>query len=381
MSNVNRIAILLAASLIISYLSVGQTSFLFASYTHSTTISASGTIIENRVETTRIRKLLVAYGVSSPLSQDLIVDMAKFDMMDTDFGIGPDVEKIKAINPSIIILGYKDVMAMNAYMEDWNEANTHEDWFMHDLKGSRIQIDSIYGWYLMDISSQGWRQHYADYVKEKIDLYSFDGVFADDVWTHLFRDAWTVPPEDVPDWNYVVNGYTYWQTRMREFLSYVKSRIGNSLLIYNGPSNIYLDVSDGKTRENFVFHRPPLDDINDLTEISATGKYYLASPYALPEDTGKNFLYAFCCFLLGVKGSNAYFSWKNIYAKSQGYYPQMDFDFGSPVGPYYLVEGVLYGRDFDHAKVFVNLSEMETYTVEVEGESYTLEPKSGVILV
>ena len=379
----NRTAILSVTSLIIFCLSVGQVLSSSASYILPTTIATSGTIIENTVELTRIGKLLIAYGTSSPLSQDFITHMAKFDLIDTDFKIGPDVEKIKAINPSIIILQYNDVMARSPDSEDWAEVDQHEEWFLHDVSGSRLQ-NEYWGFYCMDISSQGWRQHYADYVKEKIDLYGFDGVFADDVWTHLFKDAWTVPSENVPDWNYMVNDYTYWQTQMRGLLTYVKSRIGDRLLIYNGPSNIYLDVSDGKMGENFAFYdkewRMPIDDINDLAEISATDKYYLASPHTIPEDTEKNFLYAFCCSLLGVNGPNAYFSWINIYAESQGHYPQMDLDFGNPIGPYYPVEEALYGRDFDHAKVFVNLSETETYTVEVEGEVYALEPKSGVII-
>ena len=40
----------------------------------------------------------------------------------------------------------------------------------------------------------------------------------------------------------------------------------------------------------------------------------------------------------------------------------------------------LYGRDFVHAKVFVNLSETETYTLEIGGIAYTLNPKSGLIV-
>jgi hypothetical protein len=371
-------AILSIAFFIILFASLGQIPSSFSSVTQTKTIVASGVI---QTTAKPIKKLLVALGANSPLSQDFIAHMAEFDMIDTDFKIGPDIEKIKAMNPSITILGYKDVMMMNTIMEDWDDVDQHEDWFLHDLNGDRL-VNRDWGCYCMDISSQGWQKHYTNYVKERIDLYGFGGVMADDVWTHLFRDAWTVPPELVPDWNYKVNGYTYWQTQMRQFLSYVKNQIGSRLLIYNGPSNIYLDVSDGKVMEDFVFAHPPLDDINNLAAVSATAKYCLASPYTYPsiEDTQEKFLYAFCCFLLGVNGSNSYFSWINIYAKSQGYYPEMDFDFGNPVGGYYLIEGALYGRDFGHAKVLVNLSEIETYTLEIGGTSYTLKPKSGIII-
>lgn len=356
---------------------LSQVLFSFSSLSSAKTIASLGTITEKPVG-----KLLVAYGVDSPMSQDLVVHMAKFDMVDTGFEVGPDVEKIKALNPAVKIIGYKDAIAMDPMMDDWDEVNAHEDWFLHDLNGNRLQLNVSNGWYCMDISNQGWRQHYADYVKGKIDLYGFDGVFADDVWTHLFRGSWTVSPEVVPDWNYEVNQYTYWQINMREFLSYIKNRIGNKLLIYNGPSDIYLNVSDGKMKEDFVFSHPASDDIMNLAAVSATAEYYLASPYTYPsiEDTYEKFLYAFCCFLVGRNGSNAYFSWINIYAQSQGYYPEMDFDFGNPIGGYYLVEGALYGRDFVHAKVLVNLSETETYTLEIGGNSYTLNPKSGLIV-
>lgn len=374
-------AILSCAFLIILLASLGQVPFTFSSATQTKTIATFGAIQSIAMPT---KKLVVAYGVDSPLPQDIIVHLAKFDMVDTSFEIGPDIEKIKALNPAVKVIGYKDLIAMSTGMDDWAEVNAHEDWFMHDVNGNRLQVPPPYSWYLMDISKQGWREHYANYVKQRLDAYGFDGVFADDVWTHLFRDGFTVNSSLVPDWNYMVNQYTYWQTQMRGFLSYVKSGIGNKLLISNSPSSIYIDVTDGKMLEGFGLHDvewwTPLDDIKDLAEISALGKYYMASPYGGVDDTEEKFLYSFCCFLLGVNGPNAYFSWKGIWAGSQGYYPEMDFDFGNPIGSYYLVKGALYCRDFVHAKVLVNLSKTETYTLEIRGNSYTLNPKSGLIV-
>ena len=364
--NLKKTAILSLTSLVVLCASVGQILFSFASLTPARTIAASGIIIENAVKS--IRKLLVAYGISSPLSQNFIMHMAKFDLIDTDFRIGPDVEKIKAINPGIIILGYNDVMGRSPNSEDWSEVDQHEDWFVHDVDGNRLQ-NKHWGWYCMDVGNQGWREHYANYVREKIDLYGFDGVFADDVWSHLFKDAWTVPLEKVPD-------YPDWHHKMIEFLRHVKSRVGSKLLIVNTPNNSdYVDVADGKMEEHFAFKsfssQTPIDNIDALFQISGRDKYYLASPHNMPEDTEKNMLYALCCFLLGVNGPNAYFSWRNVWSEpSHGYRPEFDVSLGSPANEYYLI-GSVYARDFEKGKVLVNPTR-SSYTFSLEENYKTL---------
>lgn len=322
----------------------------------------------------KIRTLLVAYGARSPLSQNRISHMAKFDIIDTDFEIGTDISKIKGINPNVLILGYCDVMARTPSSEDWLEVNQHEEWFLHDFDGKRLQ-NKIWGWYCMDVGNQGWREHYASYVEEKITLYGFDGVFADDVWSAFSRYAWTVSYERVPS-------YGMWHQEMLEFLRHVKSRIGSKILIVNTPDNgDYVDATDGKLEEDFAFKSVPgqtaIDNIKALLQISSKGKYYLASPYNIANDTKENMLFALSCFLLGVNGPNAYFGWKSIWdAPSHGYYAEFEEaeSLGRPLGEYYSYQSVLV-RDFTNGKVVVNVCP-HSHTVDLQGTYQTFDGRT-----
>lgn len=341
-----------------------------------------------------VKKHLVAYG---NWTADHLAHIARFDMVDTGRETLALTDDLKALNPNIIIIAYHNIMAMHTNYEDWPEVNAHEDWFIHDVNGNRLQ-NSKYGWYCMDARNPEWRQHYANQIKSMLDTYSaLDGIFADDVWDVWSKRGWTVPEVDVPD-------IPDWHDGVLALLTLAKNTIGAKLLIPNTPNYTdYVDVSDGKFDEIFIHVRwtPPdswpdwwtIDDylahVDALASISSRGKHYCAhagctlpaSP--TPEDLEKakaTMLHCLCSYLLGVNGANATFGWNNIWAvDGSGYYPEMDIDIGNPKGSYYMVSGSLYGRNFDHAKVFANFSDTETYTVEVEETTYTLTPHTGVI--
>jgi hypothetical protein len=85
-------------------------------------------------------------------------------------------------------------------------------------------------------------------------------------------------------------------------------------------------------------------------------------------------LFALSCFLLGVNGSNAYFSWKNAWSEpSHGYYPEMDEaeDLGFPVDTYHFDQNV-WTRDFENGKVLLNPSDY-VYTVDLQQPYETLD--------
>lgn len=342
-----------------------------------------------------VKKFIIAYGT---VPETEVPHMAKFDVLDIDVDSTHLAESIKALNPTDKILCYRNVIAMHLFYEDWTEVDAHEDWFLHDINGNRLQ-DVQYGYFCMDTRNLEWRQHYANYVKSKLDTYpALDGIFADDVWDVWRKTGWTVPATDVPDIPNFHDG-------VLTLLQVAKNMIGTHLLIVNTPNNTdYVDVCDGKFDDNFIHaswtapdYWPPwwtidnyLARVNLLASISSRGKYYLALDGAtLPaspteEDlrkTHETMLFCLCSYLLGVNGSNAAFGWLNIYARdgSKGYYPEMDTNVGNPRGAYYQVNPDVYGRDFDHAKVFVNFGDAATYEVTVDDTTYSLSPHSGVI--
>ena len=131
-----------------------------------------------------VKKHVVAYAFHFQENLEFIA--SNFNLIDTEFYQTDNVQKIKLLNPDVIVIGYRSPMTMYECYEDWAEVNSHEDWFIHDKFGHRLQHDK-YGWYLMDVGNDGWRNHYANYVKEKLDNSVFDGVFADDVWAKLYQ--------------------------------------------------------------------------------------------------------------------------------------------------------------------------------------------------
>jgi len=325
--------------------------------------------------------------------------MAKFDLVDTNFEVGPDIKRIKAINPDVTILGYNNLMGRKQNSADWHEVDQHEDWFIHDINGKRVQT-KVWGWYLMDVGNQEWRSYWAKRTKDKIDLYSFDGVFADDAWSSLpcgeHPDAWWNPWTVPNSWIDGAIGKR-WHNDMVGMISFVKATLGGKLLIVNTVDNgDYVDACDGKMSENLVLASVPsqtlTDNIDALFQISGRGKYFLMSPHDIPSDTKENLLFSLSCFLLGVNGPNAYFSWGNLWTEpNHGYYSELaEADFlGFPLGEYYYCQSVLT-RDFENGRVLVNVC-THAHNVDLGGEyktldgevvtEITMEAQSGMLLV
>ncbi|HIH97125.1 MAG TPA: hypothetical protein HA348_06585 [Thermoplasmata archaeon] len=405
----SKTAVLLVASLIIFCVGVGQILLSFASYTSTKTIAALGIIKEKVVEPTRIRKHVVAYGGSFTDTTASFV-ASNFDVVDTGFEAASTIGRIKALNPNIIVLGYRDIMAMHSYYEDWEEVNPHEDWFLHDIHGNRL-IHKKWGWYAMDVGNTGWRSHYANFVKDYLDSFPFDGVFADDTWDawYTYRyEEWTVPPKDIP-----LEIEQRWHNDMLGMIQTVKSVIGHKLLVLNTQNNDdYVDAADGKMFEHFVHKTSwgldyygwpgfdPLEHVDALAEVSSRGKIFLAHSGAkIPDNPTQDdldraynvMLYCFASYLLGVNGEKTTFGFNSVNSKdaSLGYYSEFDVPLGSPVNQYYPV-GSVYTRDFAYGKVLVNPT-TSSYTVDLDSEYktpdgqtisiVTLDPHSGVILL
>lgn len=379
-----RTAVFSFINLIILCSIASEISLAVASYTPTQVITASGTIIQKESEIKFLKSINV-WGFTSLMPQEFIEHVAKFDLIATSFEIKESARQIKQLNPEALILGYKDVMGINTQTDDYQEVNQHEDWFVHDIYGNRL-VNKDWGWYCMDVGNQGWRQHCVDYLKEKFDLYAFDGVFADDVWSQLWKEAWTVPPEDVPD-------YPDWHQQMIGFIQYVRLQINPKIFISNTPNNDdYVDVSDGKVWEGLGQYNAEITvlDISSLARRSAEGKYCLVWSKNYQEDTFSSMQYGLSCYLLGVNGSKAYFGWNNVWSESKGYYPEFEDVklLGNALNEYYSYQSV-YARDFENGKVLLNPS-WNTHTVNLQetyvtlnGETVTeiiMEGHSGTIL-
>ena len=402
-----RVLLILGISITLFCIITSQISLSLAQATSTTTISSSGTI-EMPIVESMVNTLLAGYGLyPSPLQESIIQQLARFDVLDVDLETGPDLYRIRALNPDVIILGYQDIMSSGPGSLGYAEVNQHEDWFLHDSNGNRL-LHEVWGFYAMDVGSLGWRQHYASLVNEYLSLYSFDGIFADDVWDSFNFDAWTVPASEIP-----AEIGENWHNDMLGMIEFVKESMGNKLLIVNTSNDgDYVYACDGKMEEEFVHPSwYPIDEfhdyyinweskVNNLKALSQAGKYYLVLPGTIIpenptagelEEVNDMLVYCFASYLLGASGEKASFGFNGFYSNdgSQGYYEEFDVPLGSPLNTYYSMDSV-YSRDFSNGKVLVNPA-TSSHTVNLGGEyktldgqtvsSVTLDDHSGIILL
>lgn len=318
-----------------------------------------------------VKKFVIVW--EGALSEDNLKFIAQnFDLMDT--GFGDHVANIKSFNPNLIIIGYRDVMAMYPFYPDWVDVDSHENWFLHDINGNRLQRPP-WNWYAMDVGSNGWRNHFADMViNETATFPFFDGLFADDVWPIFPTSGWlndSVPnPRIEPSWH----------KDMTNFLSFLKNAMGEKLVVPNAAyDQYYVNATDGAMYEGFCHSSWEnsssfagediiLLQINLLSNISRQGKIFLTlsgtniSDNATQGELQKShdtMLYCFSGFLLGWNDENSYFGWNDFSSKdgSHGYYHEMDYarQLGYPITDYYRIDNQpVYARDFDYGKVLMN---------------------------
>lgn len=372
----------------------------------SNIISSSGTIVNlTTVNPVSIKTNihLCAYGLSVYSEEAILEKLSKFGLLIIEFYQGPDLPQIRALNPNVIILGYKDIMGCSPDNPAYMEIKQHEDWFLHDLNGNRL-VSKQFGWYAMDVGNQGWREYYAESINQQFKNYTFDGVFADDVWNNFHYDKWTSAATAISS-----EIGERWHNDMLGMIQYVKDSIGDKLLIINTWNNgDYVEACDGKMEEEFV-HPDwyPIDAFYDdyinwkqkvdaLASISESGKYYLAqsgtsTTSATTEQIHNMMVYCYASYLLGANGEKSYFGFNGFYSGdgSFGYYDEFSIQLGLPLGQYYD-QGSVYTRDFTEGKVIVNPT-TTTQTIQLEWEyttllgekisSITLNDHSGIILL
>jgi hypothetical protein len=351
---------------------------------------------------TTINKAVPVYGIGWSDS-DTTFAAQHFTFVDTDFGHSAAMQNLKAKNTDVKIVGYKEVMMYN-YLDDWAEVNSHEDWFVHDASGSRIKSTG-WNWYLMDAGSAGYRQHWISYVNNKLgSLPAYDGVFADDVWNTIADYMLSSFSSTVP-----ASVISNWHSNMIGFLQYAKANLRSGKILisnsdeWNGID--YISITDGEMIEGFAhaswdsvssYARPSIDV---LARKCATGKIVWAASgidgsAATQTQIDAMLKYCYASFLVGMSGSNAYWSWTStggaIYNDLHGaFQPIMDTNIGQPTDTYYQSQNV-YMRDFTGGKVVVNLAS-SSFTVNLGGtyklldgttvSSITLNSHSGEILL
>jgi len=318
----------------------------------------------------------------------------------------------------------------NTSLDEWQTA-FENNLLLKDAYGNLIYV---LGWpqnYVVDIGNPDYQAWVANWIEEHIDLYGYDGVFADCSFDSLATQQWfglsatPINPRTGTNWT----DAEVRQAQIQLHLT-IKRAIGSKLLVSNGIMegtrfwrnyNGYMELLSNSSldgimsealwyqyrgvwmteeqwlnslkmlvwfQDNFLQGKPERVYVPTCKIESFGGESY---PLPLGV-TGKQMAtYALASTLLGIKTNQTYLCLQaNPNFTKQVIQPLFDIEVGAPKNSYYVIEGThVYARDFSNIKVLVNPTE-HPYTIDLQGTfktpdgwivtDITMEPYSGGIL-
>jgi putative glycosyl hydrolase-like family 15 (GHL15) protein len=327
------------------------------------------------------------------------------------------IEAIKAANPNVKVLVYKDMASTPDYdchdgRDDdllpsglgycWTLAN-HPDWFTIDQNGDRIEWETWNGSWQMDVGSAGYQDQWASNVLSDLRLYGWDGVVVDDanvdqrglIGSATMREYPTQPS---------------YQAATRAFLARVGPRLiqAGFLVIPNiqadpvrADAKLWADwiqFTSGGTREFWMkwgtgrdgqYGAGGWDDLQAVFDtVQRAGKIFLTTTSA-PADDVRSMRWGRASFLVGWNGGPSAFIF-DPNAPVDPWSNEWTMDIGWPAAPRVHVGAYVWRHDYTGGTAVVNTSERATQTVSL-GSSYltpeglpvtsvTLKPMTGLVL-
>jgi Hypothetical glycosyl hydrolase family 15 len=369
------------------------------------TLSIAGTAGAAAVSATRICTNCVSRG-----------DLSRYEYVTLNAGDFPRIRILKALNPRIKVLVYKDM----ASTRSWDCAGGvdrssiaagvgycwarthHPDWFTLDEAGARIEWDPWPDHWQMDIGSPAYQDAWAANVISELKARGWDGVTIDNanvdqsvyVGERQMREYPTQPS---------------YQAATRSFLARVGPRIraAGLLVLPNiqahpvlaGP-RVWADwtrFTSGGTREYWMkwgtgyeghFSDRGWDDLQKVFEtVQRARKIFLTSTTA-PNDDVRSMRWGRASFLLSWNGGPSAFAFDSGKAVDP-WSPEWTIDVGRPLGRRQRV-GNVWKRRYTDGVVLANVSKSASQRVRL-GRSYvhpsgrrvttvTLRPTTGLIL-
>ena len=333
---------------------------------------------------------------------------------------GETVKQIHQINPNVKCLLYRNMRVIYNYRDVWQTA-LENGWLLRDSSGELIYSTYWPENYMVDIGNQEYRDFIVQWLNNYLDLYGFDGVFADcSIAARASEFWWAVTAHPVNP----RTGRLYTDEEvvndLISLINYVKERIGKKLWVSNGifhgqrflagydnyvrfltESKIDGFMSEGifNYEENYPEDKwkQSVDFVVWLQDnwLNQTGKIFL--PYGQCEleylpviCTQKQMAtFVFSSLLLGINRSQNYLFLRGVMLLNE-IQDLFKTDLGVPKANYYLIEGThVYARDFTKIKVLVNPTD-KPFSVYLDAEYETLEgqivssvnigPHTGLIL-
>ncbi|MBW1722356.1 MAG: hypothetical protein JRJ78_09855 [Deltaproteobacteria bacterium] len=369
-----------------------------------------------------ISKHLAVYG-DSPLIRRYANRIAReYRILITEWWKYKEVWELKALNPRITVLFYRDLIGIRTDYDDWAEVRRHDDWFVRDTRtGKRVRHNS-FGWYLMDLTNKGYRNHLLEYIQGKFTRFGeFDGVFLDDVPEKVSPRKFFIEgegPGNRPRFNAHFQDRYY--SCVSVFLKKLKDRLGAKLLFINSDERgEFLDSIDGIMFEGFVHgswqdqgYRPTLsewrEEVADLRGLTKTGKTILVhcgSRGNRVEVRGP-FIFSLASYLLYADEKTLYSFDVPSMDGELPFFEEYEMETGQPAGPPTITgrsqapldpghimldpgRGIVIRRDFEKASVFVNptrfhcrvpVKAIPNHQGDLHSLKISIPPKSAVII-
>ena len=355
-----------------------------------------------------------------------------FDMCQAWTPAAEKIRQVHQIRQDFKALLYRNIRAIYNYREDEWQTALDNDWILKDENGQLVYSTKWPNNYMADIGNPEYQTWLANWTKENIDQYGFDGVFADrslSAWAaeHFWgSSAQPINPRTGDFWT---------DAEVRQALvevhKEIKNALGSKLLVCNGIGrgeffwrryDGYVEVVtasplDGIMSEGLWYQYQGewmseeqwLESLDFLTWIQdnfllgrservfvplcklqgASGNSYPLPPEATEEQL---LTYAFASTLLGVKTNQNYLGTiADVDFITQVLQPLHNIDIGTPVDDYYVIEGThVYARDFSKVKVLVNPTSI-SYVIDLQGTfetiqgeiltEITMESHTGLILI
>jgi len=286
----------------------------------------------------------------------------------------PLMQRLKAANPSLKVLMYKNLSGMSARQPSGftsagvptQEADANPEWYLLNSSGQRFTSRN-YNWiWIADVGSGSYQQRWADNVLADIARGGWDGVFMDDANPDM-------------TWHYDVDKMgkystkTAWQAATRSALASIGARFraAGKLVIPNFSSSKqypavikdWMSLVDGGMNEQFVkwgtttgadTYDPPAYwelQLQAMKDAEAAGKYYLGISHSTPTDRAAA-RYGYATALLAGQG-RVQFALHTDYT-NEHWFDEYDYAIGSPAAAETRDTSGVHRRKFTNGIVLVN---------------------------
>lgn len=308
--------------------------------------------------------------------------------------------ELRAANPQIICLLYKDAMAVHlrnstegVCQYDEISGPENEDWFLHNDQGERIFFDWDNNGTLdnaaMNPANQEWQQFFATSAITDALEQGWDGIFLDDLWTYngvYGADQGFDTDEELQD--AICSFLDYQLAACHSYGIWLTGNIGWWTVEGNDVWRDYITRMDAGMQEKFsresVYQW--YDQLQELSQSIGGRNYTILCTWGDLDDLRKA-LFSFCNALLVADGQRVYYGYGSYTSgtRQPPYYPWYDrqTDLGRPVSEVELdFTRRIAHRAYLHGHVYVN-PETDTETITLPaGDWYDIEgnPVSSITL-